>query len=111
MSVFLGKYTADEVACSTTGLRDGFWTSLAQGCRQAIVLRDEAVLVEFTESNCTTLIDDDPAYEENLYLVFTIRGQYFKKTGIYNSHSGASWSWYGSLKEVKPVTKTVTVYE
>lgn len=56
-------------------------------------------------------MDDDPAHEENLYLVFTIRGQYFKKTGIYNSHSGASWSWYGSLKEVKPVTKTVTVYE
>lgn len=44
-----------------------------------------------------------------LWVVFKIGDQLFKKYGAYYSHDGSYWD--GSLNEVKPVQKTITVFE
>jgi hypothetical protein len=45
----------------------------------------------------------------NVYSVFKIGDQYFKKTGYYASHYGTDWD--GSIYEVVPQEKTITVYK
>lgn len=44
-----------------------------------------------------------------LWVVFKIGDQLFKKSGWYASHDGSYWD--GDLSEVKPVQKTITVFE
>lgn len=44
-----------------------------------------------------------------LWVVFKVGDQLFKKNGWYASHDGSYWD--GSVDEVKPVQKTVTVFE
>lgn len=104
-SPFLGNYTVEEVR---TAMSPSRWEHLSGGSNDAILIREDAVLVSFIESN----VDDvDPEVEgqEDVYVVVKIGTQFFKQTGYYTSHSGSSW--YGTIKEVKPVQKTVTVYE
>jgi hypothetical protein len=43
------------------------------------------------------------------WVVFKVGDQLFKKSGFYASHYGTDWD--GPLVEVKPVEKTVTVFE
>ena len=44
----------------------------------------------------------------NVYAIFAIGNQFFKKTGYYASHYGTDWD--GDIHEVVPQQKTVTVY-
>lgn len=41
---------------------------------------------------------------------FTAHNVYIKVSGFYTSYDGVDWS-YGGFSEVKPVEKTMTVYE
>lgn len=43
------------------------------------------------------------------WVVFKLGDQLFKKSGYYASHYGTDWD--GELREVKPVQKTITVFE
>lgn len=43
------------------------------------------------------------------WVVFEVDGRLFKKYGSYYSHDG--YYWDGSLDEVRPVQKTITVFE
>lgn len=47
------------------------------------------------------------------YVVFSMTDEtgtrYFRKDGFYQSHYGTDWD--GEFREVKPVEKTITVYE
>lgn len=44
------------------------------------------------------------------HVVFVVgANQYFKKSGYYASHHGTDWD--GDLRKVKPVKKTITVFE
>lgn len=45
----------------------------------------------------------------DIWVVFRLGDQLFKKSGFYASHYGTDWD--GPLVEVKPVEKTVTVFE
>jgi HNH endonuclease len=44
----------------------------------------------------------------NIWLVIEIEDRYFKKTGYHQSHDGTYWD--GSVTEVRPTQKTITVY-
>ena len=46
---------------------------------------------------------------QDVFVVIKVGTQYFKKTGYFTSHSGSTWN--STLREVHPVTKTVTVFE
>jgi len=48
---------------------------------------------------------------EHIWLVFELGGSFYRLTGYYNSYDGSNWDEYGDLEEVKPVQKTITVYE
>lgn len=45
----------------------------------------------------------------NASITFTYKGRTFRKSGYYASHYG--YDWDGELIEVRPVEKTITVYE
>jgi hypothetical protein len=47
--------------------------------------------------------------EGDIWVVVEIDGRFFKKTGYHQSHDGTYWD--GSVSEVKPQQKTITVYE
>ena len=46
---------------------------------------------------------------DHMHVVFQVGDQLFKKSGYHVSHDGSYWD--GPLEEVRPVEKTVTVYE
>ena len=46
---------------------------------------------------------------DHMHVVFRVGDQLFKKSGYHVSHDGSYWD--GPLEEVKPVKKTVVVYE
>lgn len=46
---------------------------------------------------------------EEAWFVIKLGEKYFRMEGYYLSHDG--YTWDGDLEEVKPVKKTVTVYE
>lgn len=65
----------------------------------------QAVIHDF-EGRC----DHETCYETHpTFVVFAINDRYFKKTGTYDSQDGLVWS--GHLQEVKPVEKTVQVWD
>lgn len=99
-------YTTTEVSNAISSYS---WTDLSEqvdGYVTAIILRGEPLVV-------TKLAGKDGDYEDegeqDVFVVVKVGNQFFKKSGYYYSHSGSEWS--GTLKEVKAVTKTVTVYE
>lgn len=104
----MSNYTVQEITLAGA-LGNNIWDLLHDGKKAALVLRDEAVLVEFIAGNLSEMEDDDPEYEESIFVVAKIGTQFFKKSGNYSSHAGAQW--HGVMKEVTPTQKTVTVYE
>jgi len=56
-------------------------------------------------------VDRTGGMDEGSGLSSTIQvgSQFFRKSGYYASHYGSDWD--GDFREVRPVTKTVTVYE
>lgn len=46
---------------------------------------------------------------EQIYVVIKVGTQYFRKDGYYLSHDGSYWD--GDVVEVRPIEKTITVYE
>lgn len=61
-------------------------------------------LMKYSEENFDT-------YEKSWdnFLVFEFEGRYFRVQGWLDSHAGGVWD--GSLHEVRPVEKTITVWE
>lgn len=56
--------------------------------------------------------DSDKNYDgwsEDIWVVFDIQGKLYRATGTYTSYSGDDWD--DNLKLVKPVEKTITVFE
>lgn len=47
--------------------------------------------------------------EGDIWAVIEIDGRFFKKTGYHASHDGTYWD--GSVTEVLPKQKTITIYE
>lgn len=45
----------------------------------------------------------------DIWVVIEIEGRYYRKTGYHQSHDGTYWD--GSVTEVRPKEKLVTVYE
>lgn len=52
----------------------------------------------------------DAVYAYDVWLVFNIGGQYFKRTGYWTSHEGRNWRG-GKTTEVYPEERMVVVYE
>ncbi len=95
------KYTSNEIESAID------WDDLDyadDGYKTTVTLRCEPVEIE--------KVDGKPPAEgggENIFAVIKVGDQFFKKTGYYASHYGSEWD--GDLTEVRPVEKTVTVYE
>lgn len=55
--------------------------------------------------------EDGGSNAELIFEVNTVDGdtRYFHKTGYYSSYNGTEWD--GDFREVKPVQKTITVFE
>lgn len=79
----------------------GFWTYLWQ---DAITAQTKYGMVERVHAST----DYDDGREERT-MVVKIGDRYFQKTGYYDSWDSTTWD--GRLFEVKPVEKTITVYE
>jgi hypothetical protein len=96
------KYTADEIE-SDVNYWEGI-SDLADGDKTTIRLRAESVNIEKVGGKAPC-----EGGGEDVSVVIKIGDQYFEKLGYYASHYGCEWD--GSLTEVKPVEKTITVYE
>lgn len=110
----MSDYTAREIeeafaaAADIEGhaLEEG-WGELAyydDGYSTTITLRGEDAHIVMVESK--------PGREgggEDIYVVVKVGDQFFQKDGFYASHYGSDWD--GEVTEVRPVEKTITVYE
>lgn len=55
---------------------------------------------------------EDKGSNRTMTYYFPEHDVYLKVSGYYQSHYGTDWdSWESGVKEVKPVQKTITVYE
>lgn len=96
-------YTAAEVK---PAIEPESWNELSYeetGYKLAILLRDEAVLVEIVAKH------EGGEYGYATFIVFKVGTQYFRKEGFYQSHYGNDWD--GSFEEVQPVLKQVSDWE
>lgn len=81
---------------------DSSWY-LEKGQGATITLRGESVAIEAVDTFGGEGQGDD------IWVVVRVGDQLFKKSGYYASHYGTDWD--GDVTEVKPVQKTITVYE
>jgi hypothetical protein len=98
-------YTAREVD-QEIAHREG-WDNLVyktDGYLTAVLLQNEPVVLTKVASK-----NSDEETDSAVWVVVRVGGQYFRKEGYYQSHYGTEWD--GSVHEVWPKEKTVTVYE
>ncbi len=116
------KYTADQIQAAVeapgeetwrdaetwlpAGVREDYWGTKKNHPDNRLVLDidGEKVYAEY--------IGGKPPEEgggERVYIIVKVGEQFFRKNGYYASHYGTDWD--GSVDEVHPVTKTITVYE
>lgn len=82
------------------------WSDLAyenDGYPFALLLDGRAVLAHKAASSTMGEGTTD------VWIVIKVEGRHFKKTGYHESHSGTYWD--GSVTEVRPTQKTITVYD
>lgn len=88
---------------------DYFWGDLEwdvkRGHLTALTIDGETLPVEFVESE----EGGEGDWETEVWVVFKVGDQYFRKTGYYASHSGTEWD--GPMTEVHRVKKVIKVWE
>lgn len=105
-------YTAEEIDAAIDSLQDedsesyddSSWGSMAYGDGpETLMLRGETVpLVHVIQ-------EGGEGQGDEIWFVFRVGTQLFRKEGYYASHYGSDWD--GELYEVVEKQKTVTVYE
>lgn len=104
----MSKYTTEEIENAVAEREEGDgWFDLdwaENGHKVKVTLQGEETEVE--------KVDGKPSAEgggEHVYIILKAGDQFFEKTGYYASHYGTDWD--GDVTEVRPVEKTMTVYE
>lgn len=102
----MSDYTTAEILAAIGDGDDGYtdsgsWYELEDA--ETIILRGETVAVTHPAQFGGEGQGDD------IWFVIGIGDQFFRKSGYYASHYGTDWD--GAFEEVRPVEKTVTVYE
>lgn len=81
--------------------------------REVDVDKDNRLLLDIDgQAEYAEYMGGKPAEEgggERIHVVIKVGQQYFMKHGCHISHDGTYWD--GSVNEVRPETKTITVYE
>jgi hypothetical protein len=99
-------YTARQVEEAVENGEDG-WMSIdwmSEGRTFSLDINGETVEATYVGGK-----QSEEGGGEHVYLVVKVGSQFFRKNGYYASHYGVEWD--GSIEEVHPVEKTVTVYE
>lgn len=81
-----------------------FWSELKYGSGDYVLVIDD---VEYPAVYVESYGGMDKG--SDIWVVFKLGEQLFKKSGFYASHYGTDWD--GPLIEVKPVEKVITVFE
>lgn len=88
------------------GWEDPWWNLIetldGAGKTYDVKVGDDTVAVGMVEYSTGT-------YDDDTYVILTAGGKTFRKFGWTASHDGTYWE--GSFNEVRPVEKTITVWE
>lgn len=91
-----------EAAVEAHEFSDDFWPEFgwaSRGEKENLPGLGEIVVVDRR---------DDPGDGQEMWIVFSLGDQFFRKTGYYSSWDGSSWD--GALVEVEPYVEPVTFY-
>lgn len=99
----MSDYTAAEVEAALQPLVDDESWYVLEETGQSVELRGEKVEIVPVANY------GGEGKGEERWVVARIGTQFFRKDGYYASHYGTDWD--GEFYEVKPVEKTITVYE
>lgn len=99
----MSDYTIAEIK-AVFGEHWDFLADCSDGFKQEVILRSETVEAEKIASD-----EGGEGHGEDIWVVVKAGTQLFEKCGYYRSHYDSEWD--GLLTEVKPVEKTITVYQ
>lgn len=111
-------FTAKELESAIEAERDNpesdlqdLWWEVEWLLKQprAFTVNGEEVYVVLASYDSGLDPDYDENYKTNIEIILKADGRLFRKTGYHQSFTGGDFS--GPFEEVKPVEKTITVYE
>jgi len=95
-------YTPQQIE-EAVGETDGGWGEIKYEDKGTLVI--DGVTVPFVTADEF----GGEGHGDEAWVVIKVGNQLFRKEGYYASHYG--YDWDGDVQEVKPVEKTITVYE